>query len=131
MIFTVIASFIIAALSGMGVGGGGLFVVFLAIFTDTPQIIAQGINLLFFIFSAGSAICVHLSKRQIFGTAVLTMALFGVAGAILGSLLSSVINQSILRKLFGIMLVISGVLSLRRSTSDTKASKHTSNRSHT
>ena len=34
MIFTVIASFIVAVLSGMGVGGGGLFVVFLALFSD-------------------------------------------------------------------------------------------------
>jgi uncharacterized membrane protein YfcA len=52
MIFDVIVSFVLAALSGIGVGGGGLFVIFLAIFTDTPQLIAQGMNLLFFIFSA-------------------------------------------------------------------------------
>ncbi len=128
MIFTVIASFIIAVLSGMGVGGGGLFVVFLAMFTDTPQITAQGINLLFFIFSAGSAVCVHLSKRHIFGTAVLTMATFGVAGAIIGSLLSSVINEGILRKLFGIMLVISGLYSLRQQTSVTARKKQTADR---
>ena len=121
MIFTVIASFVIAALSGMGVGGGGLFVVFLALFTDIPQITAQGINLLFFIFSSGSAVCIHLTKRQILGTAVLTMAAFGVIGAILGSLLSSVINELILRKLFGIMLIISGIFSLKRNTSKERA----------
>ena len=51
MVFTIIASFLIAALSGLGVGGGGLFVVFLALFTEIPQITAQGINLLFFLFS--------------------------------------------------------------------------------
>ncbi|MBQ7383400.1 MAG: sulfite exporter TauE/SafE family protein [Clostridia bacterium] len=123
MIFTLISSFLIAVLSGMGVGGGGLFVVFLALFTDTPQITAQGINLLFFIFSSGSAVCIHLSKRQILGTAVLTMAAFGVAGAILGSLLSSVINEAILRKLFGIMLVISGIFSLMRESSPKKAER--------
>lgn len=123
MIFTLISSFLIAVLSGMGVGGGGLFVVFLALFTDTPQITAQGINLLFFIFSSGSAVCIHLSKRQILGTAVLTMAAFGVAGAILGSLLSSVINEAILHKLFGIMLVISGIFSLMRESSPKKAER--------
>lgn len=114
MIVTVIASFLVAFLSGLGVGGGGLFVVFLNLFTDTPQLTAQGINLLFFLFSSGSAVCVHLSKRQIFGTAVLVMILFGITGAVVGSLLSNVVGQVLLRKIFGVMLVVSGMLSLRR-----------------
>ena len=43
-------TFLLAALSGMGVGGGGLFVIYLSLFTDTPQLVAQGMNLLFFLF---------------------------------------------------------------------------------
>lgn len=113
MIVTVIASFFIALLSGLGVGGGGLFVVFLNLFTDTPQLTAQGINLLFFLFSSGSAVCVHISKRHIFGTAVLVMIVFGITGAVLGSLLSNLLGQNILRKIFGIMLVVSGIMSLK------------------
>jgi len=114
LIVTVIASFFIALLSGLGVGGGGLFVVFLNLFTDTPQLAAQGMNLLFFLFSSGSAVCVHISKRQILGTAVLTMILFGIAGAVVGSLLSNVVGQALLRKAFGVMLIVSGMLSLRK-----------------
>ena len=121
MIFTVIASFVIAVLSGMGVGGGGLFVVFLALFTETPQLAAQGINLLFFLFSSGSAVCVHLSKRKIFGTAVLIMASFGIIGALAGTALSSIIKQTLLRKIFGVMLVISGILSLKQSFTQSKS----------
>ncbi|MBQ8141520.1 MAG: sulfite exporter TauE/SafE family protein [Clostridia bacterium] len=121
MIFTVIASFVIAVLSGMGVGGGGLFVVFLAMFTETPQLAAQGINLLFFLFSSGSAVCVHLSKRKIFGTAVLIMASFGIIGALAGTALSSIIKQTLLRKIFGVMLVISGILSLKQSFTQSKS----------
>ena len=117
MIFTAIASFFIALLSGMGVGGGGLFVVFLAMFTDTPQIAAQGINLLFFLFSSGSAICIHLSRRKIFGTAVLTMAIFGIIGSLIGAVFVSRIDQGLLRKIFGMMLVLSGMISLRQSFS--------------
>ena len=56
MLIVLIASFVIALLTGLGVGGGGLFVVFLNMFTDIPQIKVQGINLLFFIFSASSAV---------------------------------------------------------------------------
>ena len=127
LIFTIIASFLIAALSGLGVGGGGLFVVFLALFTEIPQITAQGINLLFFLFSAGSSVCIHLSHRQIFGTAVLVMAAAGIAGAVCGALLSSVVPQTLLRKAFGVMLVISGLISLKKkrevSAKDASASR--------
>ncbi len=116
MIFTVIASFFIALLSGMGVGGGGLFVVFLNIFTDTPQLTAQGINLLFFLFSSGSAVCIHLTRRVIYTSAVITMIIFGLFGGLFGSLLSSRIPQTLLRKIFGAMLVASGILSLKQKS---------------
>ena len=114
MIFTVIAAFVIAALSGMGVGGGGLFVVFLALFSELPQITIQGINLLFFIFSSGSAVLIHLSRRQIFGKAVLTMVSFGALGALAGSALTALLPAQLLRRLFGVLLVITGVLGLKR-----------------
>lgn len=43
------AAFLTALLAGMGVGSGGLFVVFLTVFLDYPQLAAQGLNLYFFI----------------------------------------------------------------------------------
>lgn len=114
MLITLIASFFIALLSGLGVGGGGLFVVFLNLFTDTPQIVAQGINLLFFLFSSGSAVCVHLGKRHIFTSAVLLMALIGILGSVVGITLARFIGESFLRKTFGAMLVVSGILTLQK-----------------
>lgn len=113
VIITLIAALVIAVLSGLGVGGGGLFVIYLALFTDTPQLAAQGINLLFFLFSAGSSVIVHLSRRQIFGGAVAIMALSGILGAVLGCLLSAHIDEGLLRKIFGGMLAVSGIISLR------------------
>ena len=114
MIFTVVAAFILAALSGMGVGGGGLFVVFLALFSELPQITVQGINLLFFIFSSGAAVLIHVSRRHIFGKAVLTMTIFGVLGSLLGSALAGALPAALLRRTFGVMLVATGVLGVRR-----------------
>ena len=64
MIFDVVISFVLAALSGLGVGGGGLFVIFLALFTDTPQLVAQGMNLLFFVFSASSSLIIRLTHNN-------------------------------------------------------------------
>jgi len=114
-IFTAFASFVISILSGLGVGSGGLMVIYLSLFTDTPQLAAQGINLVFFIFSAGASLPIHLLRRRIFTTAVIVMSIFGAIGAVSGAILSGFIDESILRKIFGAMLTSSGLLSLRRS----------------
>ena len=109
-----ISAFLIATLSGMGVGGGGLFVIYLLLFTDTPQLIAQGMNLLFFLFSAGASVTVHFSQRRIYFFAVGIMAVSGILGSLLGAYTVKFINQDLLRKIFGIMLIISGILSLKQ-----------------
>ena len=123
MAMVLIASFVIALLSGLGIGGGGLFVVFLNLFTDIPQLRIQGINLLFFIFSATSAVLIHLLRRKIYLRAVLVMTLFGIFGAIVGMLLARYVGDSLLRKTFGVMLVVSGMLTLQRKEKKTKAKK--------
>ena len=105
-------AFAVSLLSGLGVGGGGLFIVYLALFTDTPQLAAQGLNLLFFLFSAGASLPVHLTKRKIFPGAVGVMTVSGIFGALLGSYLSAHIDEVILRKLFGALLCVSGSISL-------------------
>ena len=109
------AAFLLSVLSGMGVGGGGLFVIYLAFTTDLPQLLAQGANLLFFLCSAGAAILVHLQKRTILWKAILFLTLSGIAGVLLGTRLASFLDESLLRKIFGVLLVSSGILSLKQS----------------
>ena len=112
LIISLIISFFISILSGLGVGGGGLFVIYLALFTETPQLTIQGINLAFFLFSASASLIVHLTRRKIFFLAVIVMSFFGVIGALGGSVLSRYVGQELLRKAFGIMLIFAGSLSL-------------------
>ncbi len=107
-------TFLLAALSGLGVGGGGLFVIYLSLFTETPQLVAQGMNLLFFLFSSGASVTVHLRERRICYPVVGVMTLFGIVGALLGAFLSSRLPSHLLRQIFGGMLVISGILALRQ-----------------
>ncbi len=113
LVISLIAAFTVAILSGMGLGGGGLFVIYLALFTNLPQLQIQGINLAFFLFSSTASLTVHLSKRKIFWMAIAIMSISGIIGALLGSTLSTKIDQAILRKIFGAMLIISGILSLK------------------
>ncbi len=115
LFLSLIISFFIAILTGLGVGGGGLFVIYLALFTDTPQLAAQGINLFFFLFSAGSSVIVHLTQRKIYLSAVVIMASAGIIGAIVGAFVSGYVDQALLRKIFGAMLMISGIISLKKS----------------
>jgi len=112
VILTLAVAFAIAALSGMGVGGGGLFVIYLSLFSDLPQLSIQGINLLFFLFASGASLLIHLWKRRIALWAVAILALSGLVGAVGGTALASAAEGDLLRKLFGGMLVLSGLYSI-------------------
>ena len=52
-------------IGGMGMGGGAVLIIYLSLFTDTPQIKAQGINLLFFIPIGLTALIIYAFKKQI------------------------------------------------------------------
>jgi uncharacterized membrane protein YfcA len=110
-----IVSASVALLSGLGVGSGGLLVVFLTEYRSVGQLFAQGINLLFFIFSSGAATAVNLRKRKISYGSVLMMSIGGVIGAIVGAVSASFIDPAYLRIGFGLMLLIGGIPSFLRS----------------
>ena len=105
----------VALLSGLGVGSGGLLVVFLTEYRQVGQLFAQGINLLFFIFSSGAATAVNLRLRKICYGSVLLMSIGGIIGAIVGAVSASFIDPVYLRIGFGLMLLIGGIPSLVRS----------------
>jgi uncharacterized membrane protein YfcA len=110
-----IVSASVALLSCLGVGSGGLLVVFLTEYRSVGQLFAQGINLLFFIFSSGAATAVNLRKRKISYGSVLMMSIGGVIGAIVGAVSASFIDPAYLRIGFGLMLLIGGIPSFLRS----------------
>lgn len=110
----ILASFLAAALSGLGVGSGGLLVIYLTLVAGLDQHAAQGINLLFFLFSGGAALAVHSGSRKLYPTAILILAAFGIVGSFLGTALARALSPNILRRIFGGMLVLSGMLTLQR-----------------
>ena len=104
--------FAIAAISGMGLGGGGLFVIYLTLVVGTPQIIAQGANLAFFIIAASFSTLYNAIKNQIKWKITLTMSASGIILAYLGTLTAGNMDSSILTKIFGAMLILGGLTSL-------------------
>ena len=106
------AAFVTAALAGLGVGGGGLLIVYLTLAAGMEQYEAQGINLLFFIVSAAASLFVHKKHRKLNFSLILLLSVFGAAGAVAGSLITNIADPSLIRKIFGGMLTLSGAVSL-------------------
>lgn len=93
----------------MGLGGGAVLIIYLNLFTDTEQLTAQGINLLFFIPIAVVAVIVYAVKKQIKWKITLKIALCGFLGAVIGIWLADFLGGEITRKIFGGLLVIMGI----------------------
>ena len=87
-------------------GGGAVLIIYLSLFTDTPQIKAQGINLLFFIPIGLTALIIYAFKKQIKWKTVLPLAVFGIAGAFFGIMLTNFIGNEWLSKIFGDFLIL-------------------------
>ena len=102
-------SLAIATLSGLGIGSGGLLVIYLTLVRDIPQLIAQGLNLLFFIFASSASVVFNFKRRRISAGLVLLMGSAGVLGAFWGTRLALIIDEDVTRKIFGTMLILSGI----------------------
>ncbi len=112
IVIDIIASFIISTLAGMGVGGGGLLVIYLTLLRSVEQFMAQGINLLFFICAAAAAIFVNFKKQALDFRTVVILSVSGTVFAVIGAILASYVNVYILRKIFGVLLIVSGIVSI-------------------
>lgn len=112
-----IAALGIALLSGMGVGSGGLLVIYLTLVRDTPQLTAQGLNLLFYLVSAAASLPLHAARRRLFPAIILPLAAGGLCGAWIGSAVAPALDPTLLRRLFGGMLILSGGIVLLRRES--------------
>lgn len=104
---------IIGILSGitasMGLGGGFVLIIYLTAFTDTDQITAQGINLLFFIPIAIVSLIIHAKNKLIEWKILPMLIISGIVGVALGTFISNSISTELLRKLFASLLLFVGM----------------------
>lgn len=96
-------------IGGMGLGGGAVLIIYLTVFKNDDQLHAQGINLLFFIPIALTAVIIYAFKKQIKWHTTLPIAAFGILGAVGGFFLSDFIGGNFTSKLFGAFLVLLGL----------------------
>lgn len=112
MWLTVAVALGVAVLSGLGVGSAGLLVVFLTLVEGAPQLTAQGLNLLFFLFASGAALTVHALRTKLLFGCIFVLLIGGLPGSLLGAFVAHRISDGLLRQLFGALLIASGAMGL-------------------
>lgn len=109
-----VAGFMAGMLGSMGLGGGGILIIYLKLFSQLEQINVQGINLIFFVSIAFVSVILFAFKRFIDWKFIFPAMLFGIPGTFVGFYLSSTIDSYILSKIFSIFLILMGVYQLIR-----------------
>lgn len=95
-------------LSGFGIGGGSLLMLWLTQVSGLPQPAAAAINLIYFLACAPAALLHHSKNGLIDRSAVLWCVLAGVPASILSALLAGVLETGLLRRAFGLLLLYIG-----------------------
>lgn len=109
MILAVILGTVCGILSGFGIGGGSLLMVWMTAVATLDQKAAQGINLLYFIPTSVAALIFHIRNKMVCWKAVIPAAVCGCITAGLSAWLAASLEVELLRKLFGGFLLIVGI----------------------
>ena len=112
----IIAGFLSGAVGSLGVGGGGVLIVFLTLFLEYSRDEAAVMNLIFFIPIALLSVIIYLKQKQIDVKREVGLALSGLLGSVLGVYLSGVIETSLLSKIFGGILIAISIKTLFSKT---------------
>ena len=99
-------------LSGFGVGGGTLLLVYLTAVAGMDQHLAQGINLLYFLPAAVLALPAHWKNGYVEKSVLLPAILSGLLAAGGCAWLASGLETGLLRKCFGGFLIVVGMSQL-------------------
>lgn len=102
----ILSGLISGLISGMGMGGGSILITILVTFLGKDQKVAQASNLIFFIPTSISATIFNIKRKQIKWNSALPIAIWGSIGAAFGVFLATKIETGILKKLFGVFLIL-------------------------
>ncbi|MDO4286619.1 MAG: sulfite exporter TauE/SafE family protein [Eubacteriales bacterium] len=109
-------SFVVGAvtgvLSGFGIGGGSLLILWLTMMEHVAQYTAAGINLLYFLCCAPAALVSHIRHHLVDKQVTLWCTIAGCITSPLASLAAGAIPMDWLRRFFGILLLILGIKEL-------------------
>lgn len=103
---------VLGFLSGLGIGGGSLLIVWLTTVLHTGPLAARIINLMFFIPSALIACIIRFHRGELDWKTSVPAIITGCICAVLGSYIANMLDTQLLKKLFGIILLLAGAKEL-------------------
>ena len=106
---SLLAGAVTGVLSGFGIGGGSLLMVWMTAVLAMEQKAAQGINLLYFLPTALGSLYYHKKNGYLKKEAIRSAILPGVALAVAGAVAAAFVDTQLLRKAFGLYLLWAGV----------------------
>lgn len=116
-------SSLLGFLAGIGVGGGSLLILWLTLVLQMEYSLARVLNLLFFLPSAVIASLFRWHQGRLELRKILPAILFGCISAGIFAAFSHRLDMEIMKKFFGILLLITG---LRELTYKPKKHKNSS-----
>ena len=108
-LWNLLAAFGAGALGAMGLGGGGILVIYLTLVLSAGQLEAQGINLLFFLPCAAISMIINGCRKLIDWKRALWIVLGGLPAVFLGIWMSGFLDGKWLRWIFAGFLIVLGL----------------------
>lgn len=109
-----LAGAVTGVLSGFGVGGGSLLLIYMTSFAGVAQNLAQGVNLAYFLPTAATALPAHLKNGYVEKKALLPAVAAGLVCSALTAWAATALDVELLRKCFGGFLIVIGLRELFR-----------------
>lgn len=99
-------------LTGLGIGGGSLLILWLTLVLQMDPDTARGVNLLFFLPSACIASLIYRRQGRLRFRPLLPAVIAGCAAAACFSFLQAALPVAVLKKLYGVLLLFTAVREL-------------------
>ena len=110
--FALLVGVVLGYLAGLGVGGGSLLILWLTLVLGAPSQSARLINLMFFITAAGAVSIFRWKQGMLPLKKILPAIITGSIAAGIFSWVGLRLDAGLLKKLFGILLLFTGVREL-------------------
>ena len=109
MLISLVVGAVLGFLSGLGIGGGSLLILWLTLVAGMDPATARTVNLWFFLPAAVVSCYFRRKQGALDLRSMLPAMAAGCIGALLGTKLGNTLDTALLKKGFGLLLIATGL----------------------